>query len=210
MDPGGLEILRRYLDAYTTALKSSPFRLIYIDAFAGAGSWSPSTGYDTDDYGEFRELQEGSAAIALQIQDKAFDRLIFVEKDPDRVAALERLRREHPNRDITVLNQDANEALPGICRGLRGTAVALDPFATEVSWESVTAIAQTEKVDCWILFPLMAITRMMPNNSEPPEAWAHRLDRVFGGQDYWRGVYCTDAVIRRTRIGAAARQRVHC
>ncbi|MDE0205517.1 MAG: three-Cys-motif partner protein TcmP [Candidatus Tectomicrobia bacterium] len=31
-----LDILRRYLDAYTTALKNQPFTLTYIDAFAGA------------------------------------------------------------------------------------------------------------------------------------------------------------------------------
>ncbi|HSN87955.1 MAG TPA: three-Cys-motif partner protein TcmP, partial [Thermoanaerobaculia bacterium] len=32
-----LEILRRYLEAYTTALKNQPFRTAYIDAFAGTG-----------------------------------------------------------------------------------------------------------------------------------------------------------------------------
>ena len=39
MDFGGpwtqekLKILERYLDAYTTALKNQPFKLVYIDAF---------------------------------------------------------------------------------------------------------------------------------------------------------------------------------
>ena len=33
-----LQILGAYLDAYTTALKNRPFRLVYIDAFAGTGS----------------------------------------------------------------------------------------------------------------------------------------------------------------------------
>ena len=32
-----LQILERYLDAYTTALKNKPFNLVYIDAFAGVG-----------------------------------------------------------------------------------------------------------------------------------------------------------------------------
>ena len=32
-----LDILERYLDAYTTALKNQPFKLMYIDAFAGTG-----------------------------------------------------------------------------------------------------------------------------------------------------------------------------
>jgi len=43
MDFGGpwtqhkLKILELYLDAYTTALKNQPFKLVYIDAFAGTG-----------------------------------------------------------------------------------------------------------------------------------------------------------------------------
>ena len=32
-----LNILEKYLDAYTTALKKTPFKLMYIDAFAGTG-----------------------------------------------------------------------------------------------------------------------------------------------------------------------------
>ena len=32
-----LQILEGYLNAYTTALKKQDFRLIYVDAFAGAG-----------------------------------------------------------------------------------------------------------------------------------------------------------------------------
>ena len=32
-----LDILAKYLDAYTTALKNKQFRLVYLDAFAGAG-----------------------------------------------------------------------------------------------------------------------------------------------------------------------------
>ena len=32
-----LDILESYLDAYTTVLKNQPFKLMYIDAFAGTG-----------------------------------------------------------------------------------------------------------------------------------------------------------------------------
>ena len=187
-----LEILRRYLDAYTTALKATPFRLIYVDAFAGEGSWSPAAGYDTEDYGEFRGFHEGSPNIALEIQDKPFDRLVFVEKDPTRSYSLLKMAGSYPNRDIEVINDDANRALLRICNNLCANdraVVFLDPFATQVSWDSVDAIAQTKKVDCWILFPLMAIARMMPNNYEPDGQSAIRLDRVFGGRAHWQGVY---------------------
>lgn len=32
-----LNILKKYLDSYNTALKNKPFKRVYIDAFAGTG-----------------------------------------------------------------------------------------------------------------------------------------------------------------------------
>ena len=67
-----LEILRRYLDAYTTALKNQPFDLWYIDAFAGSG-WYRDQGVDPSSaYGDFDELRQGSATIALGNKEQAF------------------------------------------------------------------------------------------------------------------------------------------
>ena len=91
-----------------------------------------------------------------------------------------------------VVNDDANTELPRLCERLRDfdrAVVFLDPFATEVSWRTVEAIALTQKIDCWILFPLMTIARMMPNLSEPPTALSERLDRIFGGGEHWRSLY---------------------
>lgn len=187
-----LEILGRYLDSYTTALKNQPFNLIYLDAFAGEGSYLASSGYAIEDYGEFRELRDGSPRIALDVQDKSFDELIFVEKDSVRCSSLDALRAEFSNRTISVWNKDANDALPAFCDGLgdfERAVVFLDPFATQVSWHTVDKVAQTEKIDCWILFPLMAIARMMPTSREPPESLALQLDRVFGGREFWEDFY---------------------
>ena len=57
-----LDILEGYLDAYTTVLKNQPFSLVYLDAFAGEGLWSPRVGYSSDEYGEFIEVHTGSTA----------------------------------------------------------------------------------------------------------------------------------------------------
>ena len=54
-----LDILHRYLDAYTTALKDQNFRLIYVDAFAGEGYYEPKSAAFNEDYSEFRELVKG-------------------------------------------------------------------------------------------------------------------------------------------------------
>ena len=187
-----LEILASYLNSYTTALKNKPFRLIYFDAFAGEGSYLPEIGYTSEDYEDFEEFRAGSPRIALEIQDKPFDRLVFVEKDVARCKSLELLRGEFPNRDIRVQNHDANYALPGFCANLGPldrAVVFLDPFATQVSWYTVEKIAQTKKIDCWILFPLMAIARMMPTTREPIDSLAQQLDRVFGGREFWQDLY---------------------
>ena len=187
-----LEILGRYLDAYTTALKNQPFRLIYIDAFAGPGSWRPGSSYDEVEYGEYNDMLKGSPRIALDIVDKQFDKFIFIDINPEHIASLETVKAQNPGRDIQIFNRDANTILPQICDGLgqyERAVVFLDPYATEVSWATVDCIAQTRKIDCWILFPLMAITRQMPRRREPDPAWMDNLDRTFGGRNYWHGFY---------------------
>ena len=186
-----LRILSLYLDAYTTALKNQPFRLIYVDAFAGEGSWRPGSAYSTD-YDDFRELHKGSPRIALGITNKPFDRLIFIEKDPQRFELLRKLQEEFPGRDIDVLNEDAEKALPAFCQSLdvdERAVVFLDPFATEVSWAMVEGMAKTQKIDCWILFPLSAIARMMPRKNEPSAELSNQLDRIFGGREHWQDFY---------------------
>lgn len=187
-----LEILKRYLDAYTTALKAQPFQLIYVDAFAGEGSWKPRSAYASADYADFQELRDGSPRIALQIQDKPFDRLVFVEKDADRYEKLTDLQQRYPSRNIEIFNRDANVVIPTLCENLGShdrAVVFLDPYATQVSWSIVDKLADTRKVDCWILFPLMAIARMMPRQGEPSNALANQLDRIFGGREHWRNLY---------------------
>ena len=189
-----LAILERYLDAYTTALKNQQFQLIYVDAFAGEGYWRPNSPYTTEDYSDFSDVRDGSARIALGIQDKPFDQFVFIEKNSERCESLRKMKEEFASRSIEINNDDANNALITFCDKLednRRAVAFLDPFATEVSWETVQAIAATKKIDCWILFPLSAIARQMPRNEKPSEAWAANLDRVFGGRSHWRDLYQT-------------------
>ena len=187
-----LEILRRYLDAYTTALKRQNFRLTYVDAFAGEGYWRPRSQFASEGYEDFRDVRDGSPRIALAIDDKPFDKFKFIEKDTERYESLMQLQSEFPSRDIEVHNDDANNAIPLFCNTLEWydrAVVFLDPFATAVSWDTVAMLSYTEKVDCWILFPLSAIARMMPTEAEPAPALAAQLDRIFGGRSHWQDFY---------------------
>ena len=187
-----LEILRHYLNAYTTALKNQRFTLTYVDAFAGEGHWTPAAGYASDIYGDFRGVRQGSPRIALGIQDKAFDQFVFIEKDSASIHSLWSLQEEFPASQIRIVNDDANRVLPRFCREMGDfdrAVVFLDPYATQVAWSTVEAIADSRKIDCWILFPLMAVTRMMARNNEPTPTLAARLDRIFGGREHWQGLY---------------------
>ena len=122
-----LNILKAYLDAYTTALKNQPFSLVYLDAFAGTGYVELASQDDPDAV----TFIHGSAAIATGIDDKPFDKLIFVEKDQDRCNELTNLKDSHPGRDIQIENSDANNFLRELhwdWRRWRGV-LFLDPFA---------------------------------------------------------------------------------
>ncbi len=183
-----LEILQRYLNAYTTVLKKYGFTLTYVDGFAGAGSYIESG----DDYTEFHEFRQGSARIALEIDDRPFDRLVFIEKEAGAAETLLILKSEYRGRDIEVIQGDANIKVPEFCCSMRASdraVVFLDPFATEVLWETVEAIGATRKIDCWILFPVRAVAQIMPVEREPTAALAGRLDQIFGGREYWHESY---------------------
>ena len=188
-----LDILEKYLNAYTTALKktpteANPFKLVYIDAFAGTGEISLRR-EDED----ARDFIEGSARRALKIDDKPFDRLIFVEKDPQRYARLVSLREEYLNRDIWTKNADANSYLRNMredWKSWRGV-LFLDPFATEVEWATIEKIAEFNALDTWILFPASSIGRVLPKSKVPEDIsdkWADCLNRVFGDQS-WEKLY---------------------
>ena len=183
-----LNILEKYLDAYTTALKQQPFKLMYIDAFAGTGPRKPSRA-DAD----VRNFVQGSVERAIRIDDKPFDKLIFVEKDRNRCENLKSLRQTHSHRTIDVINSDANLFLRKLSEDWqewRGV-LFLDPFATEVEWSTIKTISRFNALDTWILFPTSAIARILPNSRRPEDIatkLAKRLTTVFGDEN-WRNLY---------------------
>ncbi len=184
-----LNILKAYLDAYTTALKDQSFKLVYIDAFAGTGSVELASRADPDAL----KFIQGSAAIAVGINNKPFDKLIFVEKDQDRYSELTKLIDRYPDRDIQIENSDANKFLRELqldWRRWRGV-LFLDPFGTQVEWATIEMVAGFNALDIWILFSVSAISRMLPQSKRPEDVtarWVARLNKVFGDES-WRALY---------------------
>ena len=184
-----LEILGKYLDAYTSVFKNQTYlKLLYIDAFAGSG------GIRLGQEGA-KEFIAGSATRALKVDERPFDCLVFIEQKRARYKALEQLQAAHPSRDIRIRKKDANVFLQERLREIRSNKLRgvlfLDPFATQVEWATIEQIANCKILDTWILFPTNAIARTMPTRRSPEdvdEKWATRLNIVYGGDD-WKRVY---------------------
>lgn len=188
-----LSVLEDYLDAYTTALKNQPFKLIYIDAFAGSGKVEASRS-EADANGELRGFLEGSAVRAIRVTNKSFDELIFVEQDEARYYQLKnRLELENPGRNLKFYNEDANKFLLQLERdwnSYRGV-LFLDPFGTQVKFTTIQKVASFNALDTWILVPVWSISRLLPRNREPSaisQTWADRLSRIYGGKS-WQDLY---------------------
>ena len=133
-----LQILEKFSNAYTTALKNQSFNLIFIDAFAGKGTISLKHTEDirqldlfedypgyaeeiTDDPGngasETRKSAQldGSAIIAAGVTNRPFDELILIEKDPDQYHELRKeMEPFQESHRVTVENLDANVFLQSI------------------------------------------------------------------------------------------------
>ena len=193
-----LEVLEKYLAAYTLALKNQTFRTAYIDAFAGTG-YRADAGSDAEleqpmfpdlAADEPQELLDGSARIALRLE-RAFSKYIFIERSPARCAQLEKLRGEFPGRasDIEIVQGDANDEIRTLCAKdwRRHRAVMfLDPYGMQVEWSTVEAIAHTQAVDLWLLFPLgIGINRLLPKSGEIPEPWRRRIELFLGTDDWY-------------------------
>lgn len=197
-----------YLTAYTNALKNTPFTLIYIDAFAGTGyrnikSDGKKEGFWFSDLidEDAEALHDGSARIALETSPR-FAEYYFIEQDAAKCAELEKLKQEYPekSKDIQIINKDANVAIKRICeiswkrRNLRAV-LFLDPFGMNVSWQTIEAIAKTEAIDMWYLFPLgVGVNRLLTKDGNIPEAWQKKLDNIFGDSG-WRDAFYKREVI---------------
>ena len=199
-----LQVIAKYLRSYTIALKKQKFYTLYVDAFAGAGYWVPSSRRDArEERGgpllggsepeETRLLLQGSARRALDT-DPPFDRYVFIEQSVERCAQLEALREDFPALadHVEIRRGDANAEIQHLCEAewqTRRAVLFLDPFGLEVDWVTVAAIAATRAIDLWLLFPLSGVNRLLRLSGEIPEVSRRRLDRFFGTAEWYKEFY---------------------
>ncbi|MCX5513443.1 hypothetical protein C3941_23665 [Kaistia algarum] len=194
-----LDAIQYYMECYTKALRRISFDLWYFDAFAGSGrrETERTVGGGLFDGPEqtIRETLDGSARRALTVQP-GFDHFVFVEKDEDRCALLSSVQTDHPNRDIQIINGEANAVLRRIAsrhpwsgggRNKSRGVVFLDPFALQVDWQTLQMLASTKAFDVWYLFPIRDTIRQLAHDFDGVGVKAPMLDRLLSAE--WRDLY---------------------
>lgn len=168
-----LDVLKKYLQAYTRIFKRNPqarfYSISYVDAFAGTGTLQRPAlgglakllpGLQENE----KEFRKGSVRRALEVEPP-FDEYVFIEKSAKKCKELMSIAGEFPARNVKIIQGDANSALLKWCGELdtkrERAVVFLDPFGASVRWQTIAALAQTGAVDLWVLFPYSAINRML-------------------------------------------------
>jgi len=181
------EILEKYAAAYTTILKKQRKirRIIYIDAFAGAG------------VAEDREsgtLIDGSAIRVADV-DPPFDELHFVELDPGKAELLAKTTERDPR--IHVHNGDAEQILRRDllprCRyeDYARALCLLDPYGLSVDWKLIDTIGHMGSVEIFFNFMVMGANRnvLWSDRSKVPPSRLKLMDRVWGDRTWESTAY---------------------
>ena len=183
-----LDVLRRYLDRFTTASKSQS-EILYLDLFAG----------QTENYDRLTgQPIVGSARIALEVDDPPFSRLRFFELEPNAEELEALLKADFQDRDLKVHAGDCNVTIHEALVELRQvnwapTFAFIDPNGPDVHWATLEALAgfkkpEMTKVELWMLFPHGMSTRLLPTSGEVRPEDARRLTLMFGTEE-WQLIY---------------------
>lgn len=185
-----------YANFYTRVLQNkpspaSPFRLHYLDAFAGTGEIPvPLDMPLLANVVDSSEVIVGSVRRALSVE-VPFSGYVFSDLKRKNVTELHDVVKEysHLKDRIRIATGDANDIVRQFCRelGNRDRAlIFLDPFGNQVRWETLEVIAKTRKVDLWYLFPAwLGVARQIKSNGIVLKDAEASIDQMFGSSD-WR------------------------
>ncbi|MEY2435804.1 MAG: hypothetical protein QOF97_640 [Acidimicrobiaceae bacterium] len=185
---GKLDLLRRYLDAFTTASKTLDER-VYLDLFGGQpANRERVTEADLD----------GSAKIALATNDPAFSRLRFCELEPYASRLRTALTAEHAGRDFKVVSGDCNSTIRGVLAELAPVNWApafafVDPQGPDIHWSTIEALAgfkkpTTTKTEIWLLLAAGMFIRNLPVDGSVRDENALKLTQMYGTEQ-WTAIY---------------------
>lgn len=189
-----LDVIGEYLAMYQRAL-AGKFETMYVDAFAGTGE-VPIGDTESGLLGADEEVKAvivGSAVRAVDVEPP-FSRCVFIDSRKKCIQALsEKIENRQSRSQISFVVGDANQHVQDLCRGQdwknqRGV-VFLDPFGSQVNWQTVEAIAATRALDLWYLFPAgLGVFRQIGADGNVDATHAPSLTRIFG-TDEWKSAF---------------------
>jgi three-Cys-motif partner protein len=200
---GKLDLLRRYLNAFTTASKGQP-EILYLDLFGGQ---------PTNRDRLTNEDLDGSARIALTTTDAPFSRLRFFELEPFASRLRESLATDFSGRDFEVVSGDCNTTIHGALASLEPfnwapTFVFVDPNGPDIEWSTLEVIFRFKKPhltkpEIWLLLAAGMFIRNLRTDGTVRDEDAETLDRMYGTSQ-WRAIY--EARVSGALQPAAARE----
>jgi three-Cys-motif partner protein len=188
-----LDVIGEYLSMYQRALSNWDFETLYIDGFSGSGEVPLAEHTDNLFDEDVRAVIAGSADRALNV-NPPFTRYIFIDKRRKCIDALKKKFEDNPNAErVHYLIGDANEYIQRICRAeqwrsKRGV-ILLDPFGSQVHWETIEAVAATKALDLWYLFPAgLGVFRQISNDGTVDRTHEASITRLLG-TDAWKRAF---------------------
>lgn len=193
-----LAAIEAYSRFYTSVLKSWNAETWYVDAFAGTGHRTQDVETGGLFEGEAIRSEEitfdGSVTKAVAVEPH-FHHLVWVEQRAAHFKALEQVKAQHPNRDISLYRGDANTLIQAIfstgpwaaqASGSRARAlVFLDPYGMNVRWDTHKVLAATERADVWYLANLKAVVQQLAHNHSGIDDDKRRSLSEFFGTPNW-------------------------
>ena len=186
-----LEILSDYAKEYSKILtaqkrsKNIPFKIIYIDAFAGAGVHiSKRTG----------GLVPGSPLHALSVEPP-FHEIHLIDLDAQKVELLRDLAGDRPN--VFFYEGDCNKVLlEGILPTVRyqdykRALCFLDPYGLHLKWDVIEMAGKLGAIDMFLNFPVADMNRNVfwrePEGVNPADI--ARMNAFWGDESWREAVY---------------------
>ena len=173
------QIVEKYTQAYLQIMKERPWKTLYFDGFAGAGSIEISNS---------KEI-EGVAKRILKINNPtSFDLYYFVELSASKAASLKKMvKKDFPEKEkfVFIVQQDCNQKLADLSVFLNKNKnefrvlAFIDPYGMELRWESVERL-KGYGLDLWLLLPTGLGTRLLTRSGRIPQKWMIKLESFLG------------------------------
>jgi three-Cys-motif partner protein len=180
-----LEIIQKYVSAYSTVMHKQTFikEYYYIDAFSGSGIHILK---------DKKRIISGSPINALKI-NPPFSRYHFIDLDGDKIEMLKALIKEHSN--VNTYKGDCNKILlekifPTIkFTGYNRALCLLDPYGLHLNWKVIYAAGKSRVIEIFLNFPVMDMNMNVLWNI-PEKVEQNQIERMdaFWGDSSWKEI----------------------